>query len=200
MDNTVLATLRMQRIKWKYICGLMFISMHGTSMALAENVIEKCQDSQGKWQYGNYATEKCQSIISTLSHQGVALRQRELLPNKRAKILSPSPEQITKDQQILRRYSSVDAIDYEQARKIASIDTLLKVNQRMLDDLDADIALLLTKPYSDIARFGLLERERALDAHQLQRVELNIKVNKVILSYENITTHYLQAKARKQQP
>ncbi len=97
--------------------------------------IKKCQDTQGKWHYGDRAAEECErSKIIELSNRGVKrgvikapptaeeLQAREKRQVELEEERKRAEEQARRDQQLLGTYGHEQDIIYIRDRKLAQIE------------------------------------------------------------------------------
>jgi hypothetical protein len=97
--------------------------------------IKKCQDTQGKWHYGDRAAEECErSKIIELSNRGVKrgvvkapptaeeLKEREKHQVELEQERKQAEEQARRDQQLLATYGHEQDIKYIRDRKLAQIE------------------------------------------------------------------------------
>ncbi len=164
--------------------------------AFAEQTIEKCQNEGGNWQYANRVGDNCDSTVSTLNEHGVVMSTRNL-NNPNVDPEDQELQQRRRDARILKRYSNIQAIEFERSRKLAEVDRQLSVNQRLISDLDSDMQMLMSQTPTDESKLALSERERAAERYLLKQVQLNTKLDDINREYSDIIEYYNQAKARR---
>lgn len=110
--------------------------------------IKKCQDTHGRWHYGDTADSQCkQSKVVEMNKQGITtkeipapltpkeLEQRELNKNTVAAEKKKAEEQARQDQILLATYGHEDDISFVRDRKIADIDGQVKASLQTLTSL-----------------------------------------------------------------
>ena len=167
------------------------------SVSAQQANIQKCQDNNGNWYYGNSINTACVSKISVLNRNGVQLRQRSPFQPVSLQQLQAQQQQKTADVQILRRYSSIDSIKQERARKLAELTRQRQINVELIDRMDRDTQQLISQNKPDIAS-ALEERQTAVEKYQGRRNKLYMEILSLDSTYERITLSYLEALSRKE--
>lgn len=136
------------------------ISVPGAAVLAADTgpKIRKCQDTTGKWHYGDSAAEECaRSKIIEISEQGTKkkeiaapLTEKELEERAQRKgaeeeQLKQTQERAKKDELLLSAYAHEDDIVYVRDRKIAQIDTLIRASEETLKSLRAALTRMETQ-------------------------------------------------------
>jgi hypothetical protein len=117
--------------------------------------IEKCQDAQGLWHYGDSAAAECaHSKVTIMSEEGVTkkviaappteaeLKARAAQAAAQAEVNKRAEEQKKKDELLLSTYAVEDDIRYVRDRKIAQIESQISATNDTLKSLNAVLARL----------------------------------------------------------
>jgi len=128
--------------------GLMAVS---GSVSFAQT-IKKCKDAQGKWHYGDIAAEECErSKITEINSKGLKVRENDLPPSKeeleakRAEELRAVEEkkrakaQQHYERRILSTYENEQSIVDARDRRLASLDKIIKTNERFMGTLNSTL-------------------------------------------------------------
>jgi len=115
--------------------------------------IKKCQDAQGRWHYGDDASDACtRSKVIELDTQGVKrgevaaplteaeLKAREQNRAEEEKQRKLTEEKNRRDQQLLATYAIEDDILMTRDRKVADIESQIRASQDTLDSLRKSFA------------------------------------------------------------
>ncbi len=110
--------------------------------------ITKCQDPQGKWHYGDNASEACaKSKITIMTDEGVTkkeiaappteaeLKAREERKAEEKRTQKQAEDQKKKDQLLLATYAVEDDIIYVRDRKLAQVESSIKASEETLKSL-----------------------------------------------------------------
>jgi len=171
------------------------LSMPTTVYAQASGIIQKCQDTSGKWHYGNQLNAGCRSSISSLNPQGVTIRKSNpFRPTSGIQQLAIKQQHIA-DQRLLHRYSSIISIEQEKLRKITELEKQQNINMEMIDEMGGDITQLVSLN-SQVTRAAMQEKQSAIRMYQSRYKTLSQKIHQISSNYEELTSDYLQAKAR----
>ncbi len=114
--------------------------------------IKKCQDTTGKWHYGDSAANECaQSKIIVITEQGTKtreiaapltpaeLKERELKKAEIEAAQQRQEDQTRKDSLLLSTYSSESDIAYIRDRKIAQVEASIRASEDTLKSLRAGL-------------------------------------------------------------
>ena len=114
--------------------------------------IKKCKDAQGKWHYGDIAAEECErSKITEINSKGLKVRESDLPPSKeeleakRAEKLRAVEEkkraktQRRYENRILSTYENEQSIVDARDRRLASLDKIIKTNERFMETLNGTL-------------------------------------------------------------
>jgi hypothetical protein len=119
---------------------------------VAGQQIVKCQDAEGRWHYGQFAAEACETGAVRIDERGVrrgavptepspaereAQRQVEALAEEEAQRLAAQRES---DQRLLRIYESEDQIIRARDERLEAVDGEIAVSEEFLQRLDARMA------------------------------------------------------------
>lgn len=182
-----------------------------TALALApltgvqSQTITKCQDAQGKWHYGNYASEACGNApITEMRESGITLQVRESPPTVEELQAKKAAEQAEKDEQIKReekrridqalldKYPSEDVIVTLRDRRLTELEKQIDFNRGQLDKLTAERSAL-AEPQSELDKQTLHELtqridrfERAIERGQAAIVKTQTDYAKLLERYRQI--------------
>ena len=120
--------------------------------------IKKCQDSAGKWHYGDTADELCaRSKVIELDTRGVQrkeiaapltdaeLKAREQNRDQEEKARKQAQEQDRRDQQLLATYALEEDIILTRDRKISEVEVQIRAGQETLKSLNGSLSRLQTQ-------------------------------------------------------
>jgi hypothetical protein len=124
--------------------------------------IKKCQDTTGKWHYGDNAADACaQSKVTVINEQGMTkkeiaapltaqeLKQREQNKAERERAEEQAKEQARQEQLLLGTYANEADIAFIRDRKLANIEAAIKTSQENLTQLRAVLARLEAQAASE---------------------------------------------------
>ena len=140
-------------LKAKVITFFMILLGAGDAFA-----IQKCQDSQGKWHYGDNAEDICEnSEVTTLTERGFVKDKLEapkteeeiaveaaLLEKKREEEQRKRIELEERDR-VLSIYEEEADIERQRDNKLASVDGNIRVHKAYLKQMDAKLLRLQEK-------------------------------------------------------
>lgn len=117
--------------------------------------IRKCQDSTGKWHYGDTADEACaRSKVIELDTRGIQrkeiaapltegeLKAREQNREQEEKARKQAQEQERRDQQLLATYALEEDIILTRDRKISEVEVQIRAGQETLKSLGGSLSRL----------------------------------------------------------
>lgn len=120
--------------------------------------IKKCQDSAGKWHYGDSADEECaRSKVIELDMRGIQrkeiaapltaaeLKAREQNRERDEQARKQLEDQQRRDQQLLATYALEEDIVLTRDRKISDIEAQIRASQETLKSLRTSLARLQTQ-------------------------------------------------------
>jgi hypothetical protein len=147
-------------------CAVVAAPLHAQS-------ITKCQDAEGKWHYGTYASEKCgDGPVTEMRDSGVVLEVREAPPSieelqaEKERVRAAQAELIEReekrriDRQLLEKYPSEQVILDLRNQRIAELEKQLEFNQGQLLQLKGEFEAL-GEPANDVDR---------QEAHELEQL------------------------------
>jgi chromosome segregation ATPase len=150
------------------------------AMPAAAQTISKCQDAQGQWHYGDHAAEECaKSVVTELDKQGrkvgedrppptaEELAAEEAHQAKQQTQLEAERQQQELDRRLLAAYDSESAIVAARDRRMAAIDSEIRVSEAavvqisaQLEDLAGELQNVSGERQVQItSRIGALERQ-----------------------------------------
>ncbi len=122
----------------------------GAADAAGGSRIKKCQDSSGKWHYGDTAAEECaRTKVIELSEQGIKRKviaappteeERKQLEKQREALAKQNQEaeaQRRRDEMLLSSYGHEDDIIYARDRKLAALEANIKASEETVKQLRA---------------------------------------------------------------
>ncbi|MFC1664125.1 hypothetical protein ACFL17_00670 [Pseudomonadota bacterium] len=195
------------------------------SMSYAQT-IKKCKDAQGKWHYGDFASEECErSKITEINSKGIKVRERGLPPTKeeqeakRAELVKRVEDQKRAkaqqkiDNRLLSTYENEQSIIDARDRRLAAIDAIIKSNNKFDEALNSTLldlekqsqarsipekrAKKLTGQIAAI-KDQLVEYDMATEAKLKERTEIEEHYNNERLRYRQILEN--RAKLRGSKP
>jgi len=175
---------------------VMQVALVPTAVVAQVEIIRKCQDLDGNWYYGSDINQACDSTVSILNQNGLIIRQQSPFRAVSLQQLQQLQRQRAADNLILRRYSSIESIKLERARKLAELNRQQQVNSELIDKMDRDAQQLINRD-NPAAADALEERRTAVTIYRSKRKRLNGQIQSLDTSYESITSKYLEALSRK---
>lgn len=125
-------------------------------------LIKKCQDTAGRWHYGDNADAACaKSKVTEISQEGVKkketaaplteqeLKERELRKDEIEREQKQTEEQKRRDGLLLATYGHEDDIGYTRDRKLAQLESSIKASEETIKSLRALLARLETQASED---------------------------------------------------
>jgi hypothetical protein len=123
----------------------------------AKERIQKCQDAEGRWHYGQHAAAECagDKTITTIDERGLKLKEQappptveELEARKEAQARKKEEERKAAarraaDQKLLYSYESEEALLQARDSQLNSMDNVLRGNRKLLESRYAQRAKLL---------------------------------------------------------
>lgn len=129
-------------------------------------LIKKCQDTAGKWHYGDNADAACaKSKVTEINQEGIKkkevaaplteqeLKERELRKDEIEREKKQVEEQKRRDGLLLATYGHEDDIGYTRDRKLAQLESSIKASEETLKSLRALLTRLEAQAAED-ARGG----------------------------------------------
>lgn len=154
----------------------LLISIVGlTCMSFSAMAIQKCKDADGKWHYGDFAQDKCNtSKVTTLNDRGFITDTTDAPKTEEEKMVEAEikrkeEEELAeiKDRQdernrILSIYEREEDIDRQRDNQLASVAGNIRVHKAYLKQMDSKIKRLETKSAESKGR-----HKKAFDAELL---------------------------------
>ncbi|MFT5275983.1 MAG: hypothetical protein ACI9J2_002524 [Saprospiraceae bacterium] len=177
------------------------LSIH-TIPSFSQSVIKKCQDSNGKWHYGQHASVNCVSAVDSIRQDGVAVAEPVVNEPKKEKEDPELPTEFElqlaeNDKAILLRYSSPQAIVAEESRKLSEVQSQLDVLKTLTTKLEKDIAYYDDKEPTDAVIEQLTQRQNVLLKYLNQEQGYADKHNLIISEYVSIKSNFKDATQRR---
>jgi len=186
-------------IEWQGVLSLLLatqVTFVSSAVIAQPEIIQKCQDLNGNWYYGSGINRACDSTISILNQNGLIIRQQSPFRAVSLQQQQQMQRQRATDRLILRRYSSIESIKLERARKLSELNRQQQINSELIDKMDRDAQQLINQD-SPAASSALQERRSAVTIYRNKRKRLNTQIQSLDISYERITSSYLEALSRK---
>lgn len=191
--------------------GLLFVGLLFPSMGVLAQ-IAKCQDADGKWYYGNFASDDCaQSDVTHMDGSGNVLARESLslteeeLAQARKTAEHEIELQARLDLEMVQRFRIADIYDTEQdiarargnklqtvEQQLATADTLLVLRRNRLDQVTEGLATANPAATGMIERLTaeqesltsqVLEYEAAITKAELRKVEIDANYKRVLTIY-----------------
>ncbi len=139
-------------MRYRLVFALPALLLSFNVVAVEPGNIKKCQDTKGRWHYGDNAARECtRSDIVEMSEQGVtkkvtvapptaadlAKRKDQLAEEERKK--EAAAEQKRNDQLLLATYGHEDDIIFVRDRKLAQIEASIAASEGTLKSLRASL-------------------------------------------------------------
>lgn len=120
-----------------------------SAAAGAQTTITKCQDKDGKWHYGDFASEACarDSTITEIDQRGLEVRETEAPPTQEELDAEKEAErqasleaerrakQQEEDNRLLQTYDSAEAIIEARDERVEAMDRKLESHRLFRQDL-----------------------------------------------------------------
>lgn len=173
-----------------FVLSAALLAVNGASAQ--STTIQKCQDADGNWHYGDYAAEVCaQSVIESMDREsGLKVGEQGLPPSKEeieaeeaAKAQAEADEarqakQRAKENRILAIYESEDQIINARDERVKAISNSIEFNNTMQERLEKRLAGF----EGQVANQSLKETDR-------EALESRIKaIKSQIAEYQSSTT------------
>ena len=172
---------------------------------LQAQTITKCQDAQGQWHYGNYASDKCagDQPISELKETGVTVQVREAPPTleelqakqaaeraeREAKI--KREEKLRIDRELLEKYESEEIIIQLRDNRLAELHKQIEFNRRQLERLEDDLGKA-PEPKSEVEQQAFHEDQQLVQRFR-RAIEVGLAtVEKTSADYQALLDRYRQ--------
>ena len=134
----------MRKNTYQLLAGLLFISVAQISTA---KTIAKCQDAQGNWHYGDYASQECENDITEMREDGLKVRvlkapptmeeieaERKMRAEKREAQLKYEQKRRV-DMKLLSKYPSEQDIYDLLNKKVIELNNQIKYNRNNYNGL-----------------------------------------------------------------
>jgi len=167
--------------------------------------IKKCQDSAGKWHYGDSADEECaRSKVIELDMRGIQrkeiaapltaaeLKAREQNRERDEQARKQLEDQQRRDQQLLATYAIEDDIVLTRDRKISDIEAQIRASQETLKSLHTSLARLQAQAAEE-QRTGKQvspQTAKTISNNETQITKHEVHVEKMKKDQEAMRTQY----------
>lgn len=167
--------------------------------------IKKCQDSAGKWHYGDSADEECaRSKVIELDMRGIQrkeiaapltaaeLKAREQNRERDEQARKQLEDQQRRDQQLLATYAIEDDIVLTRDRKISDIEAQIRASQETLKSLRTSLARLQAQAAEE-QRTGKQvspQTAKTISNNETQIAKHEVHVEKMKKDQEAMRTQY----------
>jgi len=145
-------------MKYTKILGLVLTSLLMLSYSLNAVAIQKCKDAEGKWHYGDYAEDKCESSkVTNLNERGFVTdtidapkTEEEKLVEAKIKLkeeqeLAELKKKQAERDRVLSIYEREEDIDRQRDNQLASVEGNIRVHKAYLKQMDSKIKRLESK-------------------------------------------------------
>lgn len=147
----------------------------GTTYAADKGGISKCQDTAGKWHYGDTAAEECaRSKITVLTERGIT--KKEIAPppteadlKQRADIKEKeerAKEQAKQDALLLSSYAHEADVVYVRDRKLSQLEASIKASEETLKSLRGALARMEAQAADEQKKEGKVSEQTAKGVEQ----------------------------------
>lgn len=180
--------------------------------------IKKCQDSSGKWHYGDTADEACaRSKIIELDTRGIQrkeiaaplteaeLKAREQNREQEEKTRKQAQEQERRDQQLLATYALEEDIVLTRDRKISEVEVQIRAGQETLKSLNGSLSRLQAqaaeeqragKPVTPQTAKTIANNEAQIAKHEAHIQGLKKEQENMRTQYETELTRFRELKRK----
>ncbi|HKI83576.1 MAG TPA: DUF4124 domain-containing protein [Candidatus Krumholzibacteria bacterium] len=131
----------------KVSCAVLIASL--ASLAVQAQTITKCQDKDGNWHYGDYASQACaqDSTITEIDQRGMTVKKSDAPPTKKeleereAEVKKQREEaaerakQEAEDKRLLRTYDNAQSILDARDERVNAMDRKLESQRLFRQDL-----------------------------------------------------------------
>ncbi|MBI3571468.1 MAG: hypothetical protein HY082_10270 [Gammaproteobacteria bacterium] len=138
------------------------LPLPATAAEPKERLIKKCQDTAGKWHYGDNADAACaKSKVTEISQEGIKkketaaplteqeLKERELRKDEIENERKQMEKQKRQDELLLATYGHEDDISYTRDRKLAQLESSIKASEETIKSLRALLVRLEAQASED---------------------------------------------------
>ena len=172
--------------------------------------LQKCQDEDGMWHYGNHAAEECakSSEITKLNSKGAEvgkiappptkeeLEERNKKKQQAAAAKKNKEQQRKQDRSLVEIWGSEEVITSTRDRKLESIDNNLDITRQLRQGVMDDIEKLKARKQTDKVKKLITEREVAINSYD-QVIENSMSERqKLQEQYSDILENFRQASVR----
>ncbi len=179
-----------------------------TGMAASDSKsgrIKKCQDSAGRWHYGDTADDSCaRSKVIELSKEGVQTREisaplteAELVARAAREVEAAAAKkraeaQAASDRQLLATYGHEDDIALARDRKLADLDATIKTTEETLLSLRAAYARARAQAADESAGGKKVSAETT---KELANAESHVRKHEAMIATKQAEKENLRAKS-----
>lgn len=161
---------------WPAALGLLLLAG-----AVQAQSITKCQDAEGNWHYGDFASTACaeQSTITEIDERGQLVRESEAPPTEDELAAEKAAEeqeleeverrsqQAAEDRRLLQTYDSAEAIIGARDKRLAAVEQELESHRLFRQDLVDERQTV----QNDGGRLGELDQQIEQYDAAIQRLE-----------------------------
>lgn len=183
---------------------LLAISLLLPAFSSWAQTITKCQDAEGNWHYGNYASQECDAgAITELRESGVILEVHEPPPTMEEIRARQAREQTERDAQIAReeklridrtlkeKYASEDVIVGLREQRILELEKQIAFNEAQLTKLRTEQAAL-SEPASEYEKQEVHELAQLIGRFERAVERARIAIRQTQSDYEKLLERYRQ--------
>lgn len=167
--------------------------------------ITKCQDEDGNWHYGDFASEACarESKITEINDRGIQVREtdapptqeeleaREAAKQEAQQEAARSAEQAMEEQRLLQTYDTAQSIIDARDKRLEALDRDMESYRLFRQDLVEEKSMLESNDgeaerISDVER-QIQQYDEAIQALQKEHRETMEEFNKDLDKYRELT-------------
>ena len=184
-------------------------SISCTPLAINADSIQKCQDAEGNWHYGNFAADECsKSEVTKLSSTGTELgtegppptaeelEQEKADKQKKEADAKARKKQIEEDQKLVRVFGSEEVILSTRDRKLESINNNIEVTEQIKAGILEDIEELKARKQTNKVKKMIEEREIAIQSYDQALSSSMAERDKLKQKYSDILRDFRAASQR----
>lgn len=185
---------------------LVLVALFVPQHLFAGTRITKCQDTSGKWHYGDAAAQECEdSKWTALNSRGVKVDEKEVPPTaaelrkREAEAAQKKREQENKAreeaewQRMLSVYDKEEFIIFARDTRLENLNALIQVNHDLLKRLRAnlDAYKLMSGKKAKVEVSKLKER---IASFEQDNVDKNAEKDRVVATYNELLRRFREAK------
>lgn len=181
------------------------LSLFLIQTASAQSTISKCQDEQGKWHYGDYASEACaaRSNITEIDYQGNQVRETNAPPTeeelkkareekqRKEKEAKERAEQQRLNNQLLTMYDSEESIIRIKQNRVDAIQRNVEANELFKQDLQEEVGAIEVNEQNQTRindlKQQIQEYDLLIQSLYKEREDTELEFNDMLERYRSLT-------------